>query len=426
MGRACLPTPPSVHRKEDDIKTTFCVTPPQRTPSLTMSALAEACLPTQSSNEARSPDARDPPWEHFSWPNSPVNDHIDDEKVSDHAHTHSPCHAHISQRNGRGKYLRTMDVGKRSKWLDHVQKHMEEVDNCCIMARKSCSLNCKTRVCNEFVDIRVVKHCVKQSFGEAALVKDWSNIRSNHEAVQNWFHMAHAQRVVDPSNKKVTHVNYTLNGTPVCLGAWAAFHGLRPTTAASIHRQVLSGHEYWNAGLAKQRTKALREQKADLSNAAATWWYTRLGYYEAVVDFGYIQCPRDVCWSMVYEHEFVPEMIALGLNWKQPRQDTTVNCQPCDDAAHEHEEVAVIDKHFYDDADADNHEADEEMAKVDEAGDRERGSISTWYRGRAIALQRWAHEHVGPKAKPFKLVSRAKHSAYVIGTNSNCGRAIYE
>ena len=69
---------------------------------------------------------------------------------------------------------------------------------------------------------------------------------------------------------------------------------------------------------------------------------------------------------MVYDNEFVPEMRLLGHDWR--------------------------------------------------TSDREGGSIgstSTWYEGKAAALQQLATERIGPDAKPFKFVSRKQHSAYV-------------
>lgn len=240
---------------------------------------------------------------------------------------------------------------------------------------------------------------------------DASNVRGNHQAVQNWFRLVYESRVVHPVTKLVTNINYNLQGIPVCLGAWASFHGVRPATAAAIHRQVMNNEDVWNTGLAKQQMVAKRQERAHFTNAAAAWWYIRLGYYEIVVDFGYIQCPRDICWTMVYEDEFVPEMRAAGYLWKEPTRQASSSAG----GAHEYnldikgesfvsqEEVSQSRPSV---AGGDFCETDGQLG--------EHGSISIWYRGKQIALQRWAHEKVGPHAKAFKLVQRAiKHSAYV-------------
>lgn len=164
----------------------------------------------------------------------------------------------------------------------------------------------------------------------------------------------------------------------------------------------------------KERLRFKRAEKADLSNAAASWWYIRLGYYEMIVDFGYIQYPRDICWVSVYEDEFVPEMIKLGHSWREPTWK-------------QRERLKEMQKNKTEGLDGDQrcNREDKNSSEEDASGDsscsldgdelQQGGSISTWYRGRSIALQRMAIDRLGPNAKPFKLVSRAKHSAYVSG-----------
>lgn len=296
----------------------------------------------------------------------------------------------------RGKHTRTAAMGKRGKWLTHVQAHMKEVRSGTLLGKAACSLSCTHKACNELVDLRVAKLCAEESFGTAVTTDDWPRIRRNHQAVKNWFRLAFESRVLDPDKKVVTQVNYRLNGISVCLGVWAAFHGILPATAAAIHRQVMHNEEVWSTGLAKQDMLAKRRERAHLTNAAAAWWYIRLGYYEVVVDFGYIQCPRDICWIMVYEDEFVPEMKALGYHWKEdrPQLDNRGNKD-------------ALEQDFNEASEAESVDINKDGTHV------ERGSISTWYRGKHMALQRWAHEKIGPNAKAFKLVSRAKHSAYV-------------
>lgn len=302
---------------------------------------------------------------------------------------------------GRGKHKRSADMGKRTGWLAQVKEHMKLVNSAGILGINACSKRCDHKACNELIDLRVAKLCASDSFGEGVLRGDWSNLRRNHDATKHWFEMAHAHRVVDQTGK-VTRVDYKVHGIPVCQGAWASLHGIKKTTAASIHRQVMNNVECWSTGLAKQAMLATRMQRAHLSNAAAAWWYVRLGYYEIVVDMGYIQCPRDICWSAVYEEEFVPEMLHLGYNWKTPYQRV---------GTHGHDDNPSSEHWDFFDPDVDSN-AQKQEGEEEEIGCT-RGSIATWYRGRAMALQRWAHERIGMNCPAFKLVSRAKHSAYV-------------
>lgn len=324
----------------------------------------------------------------------------------------------LAKKRGRGQYDRSDTVGKRVKWLEHVQEYMCGVKSGTLMGRNQCSRTCHKQSCNEFIDMRVAKLCAEESFGSAVLTEDWSKIRSNHQTVKHWFTLVHAFRVLDPLLKTVTHIHYKINGMSVCGGAWAAFHGVRPATAAAIHRHVMQNHNHWTTGLGKQALSAIRSERAHLSNAAAAWWYERLGYYEMIVDHRHIILyPRDICWTAVYEEEFIPEMHKLELHWKKP---TVVNSKVkrksfhhTNKAPHEPstDDLCGVDDDSDHDDDCEVGEEQEDDGDIADGG--KRGSISTWYLGRTIALQRFAHDKLGEDAKPFKLKSRAKHSAYV-------------
>lgn len=224
--------------------------------------------------------------------------------------------------------------------------------------------------------------------------------------------------MLDPISKKVIAVHYKLNGVSVCAGAWAGFYGIRPTTAAAIHRQLLKNHDVWNDGLAKETMLAKRNERAYLENAAAAWWYIRLGYYEMIVDYGHILYPRDVCWSSVYEDEFVPEVRELVYHWKKPSNSLNAKAKK----SHDEERIHNIRQGTIDDMSDD----DRRDAAADGGDDdwNEHGSISTWYRGRKLALQQLAKDKLGDDAKPFKFISRAKHSAYVGCTHVFCSTCI--
>lgn len=321
------------------------------------------------------------------------------------------------KKSGRGRYVRSNDVGKRVKWSEHVQDHMRKLQSGHLLGGIKCSPTCRNQNCNEFVDLRLAKLCAEESFGFAALKGDWSNIQNNHKAVRHWFDLVYAQRVLHSIHKTVVQVDYKLHGVSVCARAWAGFYGIPETTAATIHRQVMQNKDVWNDGLAKQCMLAKRKERAYLEQAAAAWWYIRLGYYEMIVDYGFIQYPRDICWTSVYEDEFVPEVRKLGYHWKQPHCDVDQ-----DNARHDNDMFRTVRGRGGPHASRD-HDYRDGLLSDDELGNqhplhaeddsKEHGSISTWYRGRNLALKQLAHDKLGENAKPFKFVSRAKHSAYV-------------
>jgi hypothetical protein len=284
------------------------------------------------------------------------------------------------RRDGRGKYDRSDGKGSRMAWKPFVQKHMEAVTTGNISAwladaKCACNKDCpQFGKCIEAVGtIRTLKICAAESFGEAALSQDWERITPNHAATAAWFKLALGGRLVDPSGK-VTDVVYKVGDQRVCLPAWGAMRGVPPTTANTIDRAVRAGEMTWNDGMAAAADNSLRTANATLRNAA--WWMTRLGYYEAITARGLILYPRDTEWAAVYADEFVPEMRLLGHHWKLPKARA----------------------------------GGDEPGEAD-AGDG-KGSMGSWYAGRAEALQELAEEKLGPNSEPFKFKSRAKHSAY--------------
>eukprot|EP00966_Prymnesium_polylepis_P098781 2287400-Prymnesium_polylepis.1 len=115
--------------------------------------------------------------------------------------------------------------------------------------------------------IRTLKTCAAESFGEAALARDWDNITPNHTAVAAWFDRAHAGRLVSPDGK-VTDVVYKVGHQRVCVTAWAAMRGVPRATASSIDRAVWAGEMMWNDGTVRLAANAQRTLNATLTAAA--------------------------------------------------------------------------------------------------------------------------------------------------------------
>lgn len=254
----CLPTPPSADRStlntnEDAMG---CVTPtrpitfsqsnaPSSAFNVTMDALPTPCSDAASTQRSPMFDEDD------TYAKLSPLSFQEEEELLQREHTQKA-------KRGRGQYTRTNTSGKRKKWLEHIKEYIHKVQTGHLMGEQHCSKACPTKTCNQLVDIRVAKLCAQESFGSCVLFGDWSNVRSNHEAVKHWFQMAFSARAVDPIMKKVTHIDYKVNGISVCGGAWAAFHGITPTTAYSIHKAVMSNQVTWNSGLAKQGAIALQ------------------------------------------------------------------------------------------------------------------------------------------------------------------------
>ena len=220
----------------------------------------------------------------------------------------------------------------------------------------------------------VAQQCAQASFGEGVLQVDWEgqydwqrvapSLKRNHAAVRHWFTMVFNMRSVHPTDG-IT-IAFTIFGRAVCVHTWQAFHGVPERTMKLMCSLVKQGVTTWNDDVAKEASLARRNEKAYLLTAASQWWCLRLDYYECIVESGKIQYPAGMDWRLVYDTEFVPEMRLHGYDWRVSSKDSG-SC----------------------------------------------GSTSTWYEGRKHALQQLATERIGPQAKPFSFVSRAKHSAYV-------------
>jgi hypothetical protein len=281
---------------------------------------------------------------------------------------------------GPGKHERTDEMGKRIGWQQTVEEHISSIP--LLLTSRSCSSGCSGCDTASWVTLSTLQECAIASFGADVLsVKTgeeymWDSVkhllRRNQEATANWFSMLVSLRVIHPSSGTIT-ISYRIGGRAVCQGVWRAFHGVPPTTMDTMVRLITKhGQTVWKASTAQEAAMAQRREHAHLRSAAEQWWCTRLDFYELIVESreakyaGIIQHPHNIDWSYVYDHEFVPEMQSLGLDWRTTSKSS---------------------------------------GSV--------GSKSTWYEGRAAALQQLAIDRVGPGAKPFLFQSRAKHSAYV-------------
>jgi hypothetical protein len=278
--------------------------------------------------------------------------------------------------HGRGRHERR---GKRKGWQQTVEDHVSSIPS--LLTSVSCSSGCSGCDTASWVTLSIVQECAVASFGTDVLSVGkgpeykWDSVkptlRRNQEATANWFDMLFSLRVLDPNSGEID-ISYRVQGRAVCQGVWRAFHGVPPATMDTMVRLIKQGQTVWNASTAQEAAMAQRHEHAYLRTAAEQWWCIRLDYYEFIVETkegkysGIIQHPHNIDWSLVYDDEFVPEMHARGLDWR-----TT----------------------------------DKSIGSV--------GSKSTWYEGRAAALQQLATDRVGLGAKPFLFQSRAKHSAYV-------------
>ena len=154
----------------------------------------------------------------------------------------------------------------------------------------------------------------------------------------------------------------------------------------TIHDKVLKGEQQWGSDSTKEVRKMESKLSADLAEAATSWWHTRLQYYEFRTKHGVIAHPRSIHWGNVYALEFFPFMRLCGYNWKDPAQDKSTEMQ------------------------------------ASEIGDDSRGSRSTWYRGRHLALQRLGDERLGGQA--FKFISRQQQYQNSIRTRLGFCNAI--
>ena len=194
-------------------------------------------------------------------------------------------------------------------------------------------------------------------------------------------------------------VTYKIGGRVVCLDTWAAFHGVPPSTANTIDRKVRDGETVWRSKSSKEEAIAKRSLKTTLKEAATAWWSIRLGYYEAVVESGFITHPREICFVDMYNDEFVPEMRLLGHNWKRAPQPKLAAAEV--EGPEMAEEGQLVDSLCMDVSPVSSEDEDDAS-----------GSRSTWYLGRNTALASLARQQIGEDAPPFKFKARANHSAY--------------
>ena len=275
-----------------------------------------------------------------------------------------------------GKHKRLPSMKKRVGWKEAAKAHMKGLAD--LLLGNNCSRGCTGCDVSSFATGRLAEWCAEQTFGAAVLVGKWDELTPNHISRQDTFNRVFEQRVLDPHTGKVIRIDYKLDGHMVCMGTWSKFFAVAPTTASTMDLAVRKGGAVWNDGLLKQAKAERDSANGSLQQAAAEWWYIQLGYYEMVVEKGIIVHPRDVNFSNMYDDHFVPEMKALGIEWKLPEQGST--------SAHAEQEL--------------------------DCSDREGGSRSSWYEGRRIALQTRAVDQYGAGHAAFKFLSRAKHSAY--------------
>ena len=171
-------------------------------------------------------------------------------------------------RDGRGKYDRSGDKGRKIAWLPHVQAHMKSIekgDLSAIVASAACAIDCAHggKCVERVASIRVLKQCAAESFGEAALLGQWEQLTQAHTANRQWFDLALSGRLVDDQGV-VTTVLYRVGDQLVCAPAWGAMRGVKPTTCATIDRLVRAGEMTWNDGTARELANANRTLKAPL------------------------------------------------------------------------------------------------------------------------------------------------------------------
>lgn len=306
----------------------------------------------------------------------------------------------VARGGGRGTYDRSGGVGCRRSWAAHLEQHMEQLNNGSLFAARTvCSQplsgtgecpfgdRCLDRIC-----LAEAKECARESFGSEAAADspDWTKCTRNHAAVAAWFDLARAGAVV-ADNGAVTSIDYKVAGKRLCPAAWAHVRGITRTTATTIHRQVMKGATQWSDTTTRELEAVRRHESGVLVRAAGNWWYTRLGWYEMVVECGTITHPADIEWLTVYRTEFVPEMIACDVPWDPAEMTAPVprkagsglQCEECEDS------------------DA-------------------KGSRASWYKGRAWALEVLAADR--GLQKSFRFISRKRHCMYKECAECQAGR----
>ena len=275
--------------------------------------------------------------------------------------------------SSQGKYSRDFGKGKRSGWKKHVRTYMKLVRDTDILRFLICDDACVNMgTCAKLVTLSMVEHTALLSFGvtpETMLDDDdapaWSQVVRNHAANKQWYEFVLAGRRAADEGFLVT---YQVQSQPVCMSAWGHLHGVSPATMQTMHNKACKGIPAWSDLCTTQAISAGKAIRADLTEAATTWWYQRLQYYEFRTKHGVIAHPRAIHWGNVYDHEFVPFMILCGYPWLPPMADMS---------------------------------SLEQMS----AADGRKGSRATWYKGRTRALQRLGNERLGGTAFRYSFSS---------------------
>ena len=314
----------------------------------------------------------------------------------------APSHASLST-SGRGTYSRSDGKGRSEAWKPHVERYAQALANGTLLTSGECDVKrCPNNgTCSKMLSISIVEREAVASFGENIVVpgaRDWSQITKMQAANANWYARIQgaANRGIDGA---VEVIDYRIGGVAVCWKQWGHFNGVKPATMCTMDIKARAGDVEWNAEHHEARLQADREAQGRLGQVAAAWWHERLLHYECRTKEGLIVHPRDINWSSVYEHEFVPFMRLMGYNWKLV-------------AKRQSPEELITGSDERERTGDDGCDGDDEYDDENDEGDGDcEGSRSTWYRGRLAALEQLGKEKLGD-GKKFKFESRKKHSAY--------------
>ena len=129
----------------------------------------------------------------------------------------------------------------------------------------------------------------------------------------------------------------------------------------------------WNDGLERMHQNGANARRGHSFDMAVQWWKERLAYYEMTTKEGVIMYPRDICWTDVYNNEFVPEMQLIGIAWR------VADAPPLQGA-----ESGEVNSGIEDAAvDEGEHYSNYDGASSDAST---YGSRPTWYRAKTAAL----------------------------------------